>query len=325
MEFDSDDDCEPSPKAPEHVGEASTYMPLCQAAPAGEYLPWCRKLAEEDKFQRYEQTGPGYSFMKVGPKIEWYLRDDQGRRAKYGWGQTPRFWQAGYPMELEPLVMKLATYIEKTYDEKVNHAILKWYADGVEQNSPPHQDKAPGVKGATPDKCDMAENASFYIFSFHDKSSFEFYLQRGRGVPPPTGKEVELKSSDIVWRKALESGSLLKVSALDNRTYFHALHKKKGASERFSLIFRVITTFIPIDAACAAEVNSDRYRFVSKAQAKAGKAKPSQAELEAAAEDDAKAAAARAAEAGEPWAEIRRRSHNRAARAAAMDQAELVD
>ena len=71
----------------------------------------------------------------------------------------------------------------------------------------------------------MERDASFYVFSFHDKSTFEFYLQRGRGVPNPSKKG--LLDENIVWKKALASGSLLKVSAPDNREYFHALHKTK--------------------------------------------------------------------------------------------------
>ena len=149
----------------------------------------------------------------------------------------------------------------------------------MEQSSPPHQDKAEGVDGATADKCDMERDASFYVFSFHDKSTFEFYLQKGRGVPNPSKKEVLLLDEDIVWKKALASGSLLKVSAKDNREYFHAQHKAKvdhnpnptrnpnpnpsptptptpnpnpnpnpnptqGVSERFSLIFRALCSQI---------------------------------------------------------------------------------
>ena len=73
----------------------------------------------------------------------------------------------------------------------------------------------------------MEHDASFYVFSFHDKSTFEFYLQRGRGVPNSIKKDAQLLEKDIVWKKALASGSLLKVSAKDNRKYFHALHKTK--------------------------------------------------------------------------------------------------
>ena len=153
---------------------------------------------------------------------------------------------------------------------------------------------------------------------------FEFFLQRSRGGPNPTGKEPPLKSTDIVWKKALASGSLLKVSARDNREYFHALHKTKGASERFSLIFRVITTFIPIDAATAAAVNSERYRFVSKAQIEAGQVRPGKAELENAAVVDAEAAAARAAAAGAPLAETTRKEHNHKAAAAASAAAPVA-
>ena len=57
-------------------------------------------------------------------------------------------------------------------------------------------------------------------FSFHAGSTFEFTLQRGRGVPNPTGSEVRLVPADIIWQKALASGSLLAMSAPDNRTYF---------------------------------------------------------------------------------------------------------
>merc|ERR1712224_189766 len=87
---------------------------------------------------------------------------------------------------------------------------------------------------------------------------------------------------DIVWEKALVSGSLLRVSPQDNRTYFHALHKSKDAGQRWSLIFRVIKTFIPIVPTTATEVNDlDLYRFVSKAQVAAGDSvRPNWKELE---------------------------------------------
>ena len=122
----------------------------------------------------------------------------------------------------------------------------------------------------------MARDASFYVFSFGYAREFTF--QTGSGVPDGQGVK-KLKTSDIVWREALASGSLLKVSAKDNRTYHHALHKMKGAGERWSLIFRVIKTFIPIEPDVAAEVNDPMYRFVSKAQVAAGRMAPTPAEL----------------------------------------------
>ena len=83
-----------------------------------------------------------------------------------------------------------------------------------------------------------------------------------------------LKQSNIVWQKVPASGSLLKVSGLHSRTYCHALHKRSSevlrlhpseAIERLSLIFRVIKTCTPIGPVTAAQVNSSRYRFLSKA------------------------------------------------------------
>ena len=262
----------------ETVGVDSTYHPTYLGADTQAYEEWCCTLAADSKFRRYELE-PWGNFMKVGPKLEWYVCNEQGYRSKYSWGQTPRFLQAGYPMDEEPFVMNLANRIENEFGEKVNHAILKWYADGVEQSSPPHQDKADGVKGATADKCDMAREGSFYVFSFG--YAREFTVQRGNGVPNAGKNEKSLDPSDVVWQKALASGSLLKISAEDNRTLYHALHKSKGAGERWSLIFRVIQTCIPVDPIVATEVNDAMYRFVSKAQVNAGYGAPTHTALQA--------------------------------------------
>ena len=312
------------------IGLASTYSPN-YLENESEFLARCHTLADAGKFQRYEYISPGYTFLIVGPKIEWYACDERGWRTKYGWNQSERFWQAGYPMEQEPLLMALTERIYKECGVKINHWILKWYADEEEQLSPPHQDKAEGVDGATADKCDMAGDAPFFVFSFCDPGDErEFTIQKGRGVPFPTGNDTQLVAEDIIWQKELTSGSLLKVSPQDNRTYFHALHKKKLPASarrgrqhgrgRFSLIGRVIKTFIPIDDATAAEVNSEQYRFVSKAQKKQGRPCPTADDYKAAAEADFEAAAARAAAAGKPWAEVSRKAHNHWAKAFAKHE-----
>ena len=123
---------------------------------------------------------------------------------------------------------------------------------------------------------DMAHDASFFVFSFG--SPREFTIQKSNGVPGKRKNPLNLQ--DIIWQKPLASGSLLKVSARDNREYYHALHAAKGAGERWSLIFRVIKTFIPINPIVAEEVNNPMYRFVSKAQVTAGRLQPTPDELE---------------------------------------------
>ena len=55
----------------------------------------------------------------------------------------------------------------------------------------------------------------------------------------------------------------------------------EGAGERWSLIFRVIKTFIPIEPDVAVEVNDPMYRFVSTAQVEAGRVAPTAKELKA--------------------------------------------
>ena len=62
-----------------------------------EYLAWCRALADQGKFQRYEQNMPGYGFLISGPKLEWYLCDERGWRSKYGWGADAALLASGLP------------------------------------------------------------------------------------------------------------------------------------------------------------------------------------------------------------------------------------
>ena len=84
-----------------------------------EYESWCRLLAFDNRFQRYE-LAPFGRFLVVGPKLEWYLCDANGYRAKYNWKQTPRFLQAGFPMDMETLLMYLVQRIKDEFGEHVN-------------------------------------------------------------------------------------------------------------------------------------------------------------------------------------------------------------
>ena len=121
----------------------------------------------------------------------------------------------------------------------------------------PHQDKAEGVKVGKGVPTDMARHASFFVVSVG--YARKFTLQR-------TAEKTRSKvaAADVVWEKGLATGSMLKVAAADNRAMYHAVHKQGGAGERFSIIFRTITTMRPVDAAAAAEVNGEAYRFAPK-------------------------------------------------------------
>ena len=109
----------------ECIGHATKYMPAYLGARTLDFERWCRAFAEDNKFLRYELEPYG-NFMKAGPKIEWYLCNEPGWRAKYKWIQTPRFLQAGYPMEHEPLLMELAKRIKDEFGEDVNQYTHPW-------------------------------------------------------------------------------------------------------------------------------------------------------------------------------------------------------
>ena len=193
----------------------------------------------------------GAKSLKRAPKVEWYMPIDGHLRAIYRWGQSKLCEHAGYPMP--PLLLKIVANIKRDFGEDVNHAIAICYHSGVEQHAPPHQDKAVGVKAKKSDALDMAEESSFFVFSFGDPRVFTLQTTSNN-------KKAE---RGVVWEEALAHGSLLRVSAKDNRSLYHAVHKasiQKGP--RYSLIFRNIVTTRPVDAAKEAEANGDTYRFV---------------------------------------------------------------
>jgi hypothetical protein len=111
----------------ECIGYETKYMPAYLGARTLDFERWCRAFADSNKFQRYELEPYG-NFMKVGPKIEWYFCNESGWRAKYKWGQTPRFLQAGYPMDDELLLMELVKRIKDEFGEDVNQYAQPWTA-----------------------------------------------------------------------------------------------------------------------------------------------------------------------------------------------------
>ena len=192
----------------------------------------------------------GVKQLKRAPKTEWYVQAD-GRRPLYRWGQSKRFEHAGN--EMPPIMMDIVDKIKRDFGETVNHSIAIYYHSGVDQHAPPHKDKAIGlpVKKGVP--LDMAKDSSFFVFSFGDPRVFT--LQK-------TSK-TKKGDRDVAWEKALAHGSLLRISAKDNRELYHAVHKASVKHKaRYSLIFRNILTTRPIDIEKQKEANGVDHRFV---------------------------------------------------------------
>ena len=56
------------------------------------------------------------------------------------------------------------------------------------------------------------------------------------------------KHYKVIWKRKLSHGSLLKISAIDNRTFFHQIPPEKDVNGvRFSIVFRTIDMFDDID------------------------------------------------------------------------------
>lgn len=231
----------------EPVGRESAYNPCyLDRSTTGSLLSFCDSLSYT--VYQYEHNY-GVSPVRRAPKVEYHLPNDAGERPLYRWGQTQQFWQAGFLMPAN--LRTIAARIEKETGEKVNHAIIIGYFDGTNQFAPPHKDKAAGVSVRAGVPTDMARDDSFFVLSLGYPR--EFTLQKTWDKPPA--------AADVVWAKPLASGSMLKVSAVDNRTYCHAVHPQPGAGVRFSIIFRTIATHVPIDAAAAAIANGEAHRF----------------------------------------------------------------
>lgn len=182
--------------------------------------------------------------LKRAPKFEWYISSPDNTRPLYRWGQSELFQHAGSPMP--QVMLDVVQLIYDRFGERVNHAIAIDYKSGVDQHAPPHKDKAKGLplKGNVP--LDMNETSSFFVISFGEPRKFT--LQQTSSV--------KIADRETVWESGLAEGSLLKISAADNRQFYHAVHKAgKSSGRRLSLIFRNIDTYVPIDVEKEHQVN----------------------------------------------------------------------
>ena len=232
----------------ERVGYASDYIErYFNGSATASLLKSCDTLPYT--IYQYALPGGGTTQVRRAPKVEFYLTNDAGERPLYRWGQTQEFWQAGYPMP--PGLCAIAERIYQETGERVNHAIAIGYFDGTQQHAPPHKDKAAGVWVRDGVPTDMARDGSFFVLSLGDPRVFTLQKTNSKGPAP----------ADIVWEKALASGSAFRVSARDNREFYHAVHPQPNAGVRYSIIFRTIATHVPIDAAAAAVANGEAHRF----------------------------------------------------------------
>lgn len=237
----------------ERVGKASVYQPSWLSENEREsLLTSCAR--KQYIVYDYALRNGGVTKITRAPKIEYYILDDDGKRPLYRWGQTEEMYHAGYEMPQE--LRALADRIQAESKERVNHCIIIFYEDGGAQYAPAHKDKAKGVNAMPGTPLDMAENGSFFVLSLGAER--EFTLQKTRAEPPM------LLSSDVVWAKSLRSGSLLKVSAIDNQKLYHAVHKQPRRGARYSIIFRTIKTHVPVDAKAAEIANGSARHFSKK-------------------------------------------------------------
>ena len=231
----------------ERVGQKSTYVDsYLDEATTASLLDFCDSLS----YTVYQyQFDSGVALVRRAPKVEYYLSNNTGQRPLYRWGQTEEFWQAGYPMPAN--LCEIAARIAAETGETINHAIVIGYFDGTDQHAPPHRDKAQGVWVRSGVPTDMKREGSFFVLSLGYPRVFT--LQNKYTKTPTT--------ADIVWAKPLASGSMLKVSTVDNRALYHAVYPQAGAGVRFSIIFRTMATHVPVDVAAAALANSETHRF----------------------------------------------------------------
>lgn len=229
----------------ERVGRSSEYI---EGFLDGMLQPIKSLVTENTDYLIYQYAGLdgwlGEVSLKRAPKFEWYLPREDGSRPLYRWGQSELFQHAGAPMP--EVLIAVAQRIEAAFGESVNHAIAIDYIDGVKQHAPPHQDKQKGLRVKPSTHLDMNADSSFFVFSFG--AARKFTLQ--------TTNKIKLSERGVVWEKPLCEGSLLRISARDNRELYHAVHKAgKSTGRRWSLIFRNIDTHVPIDLEREAEAN----------------------------------------------------------------------
>lgn len=132
----------------------------------------------------------------------------------------------------------MADRIREQFGEPVNHAIMVRYKNGVKQHAPPHKDN-------------INPDTSFFVVSFGTPSNFQI-LETVQVDSKKRLKDGEIKRTggvpgEVVWERALASGSLLKVSGAANERYYHAVPPQDsswsgGGPPRYSLTFCTIDT-----------------------------------------------------------------------------------
>lgn len=195
------------------------------------HMPEVTHLIGQEEMGEYKFRG---KLMKRAPKKEYYIPNEEP--PTYKWGQQKINYPGGDDYSGEPMppwMIKVKDKINVDFKTNVNHAIIIKYSDGVLNHAPPHQDKIP-------------EGTDFFVLSFGEPRKF----QLTKSEKTNTGKRKQdgsvkykcVNTGVVEWEQYLASGSLLQVTNLGNKKYFHAVPKDKAWSgtARYSLIFRTI-------------------------------------------------------------------------------------
>ena len=170
-------------------------------------------LLEQEEMMLYSYRG---KHIKRAPKREYYIPGQ--KPPTYVWGQQIKNRPGGEEFTGLPMpdwMVSLKNKINCDFNVQVNHAIIIKYSDGVKNHAPPHQDKIPAGTG-------------FFVLSFGEPRKFQMSFDK--------------TDNSITWNKHLASGSLLHVTNIGNKRFFHAVPPDPtwSGKARYSLIFRTI-------------------------------------------------------------------------------------
>jgi alkylated DNA repair dioxygenase AlkB len=144
--------------------------------------------------------------------------------ARYDGSEFPFYKYPGYldraPCDFmdQPIILDLATEIEKRFGQRVNHCVINKYRNGSDHISY-HHDKVPSI----------AEGTKIFTISLGVKRTLSMKSMT---------KGVKTESVD------LEDGSIFCLSSYNNLSHKHAIMKRKNInSERISLTFRTMSMY----------------------------------------------------------------------------------
>jgi hypothetical protein len=181
-------------------------------------------------------TLPNVGPVKVStrPKLNFGIKDSQGRFGLYDWKQTPEFY--GNIDEFPPFIYELRSKIADKHPSALecNHCIIMW-ADQI----PPHHDKQHSSESTSKGKFAAENKADIFCLSLGNPTLFMLTKPAAQYNSSKPGKISAQVKPHLLMSFQFTSGSMIRLPGPSNAAIKHATESLGSDSGiRISIVFR---------------------------------------------------------------------------------------